>query len=90
MSAPTSEELETALKAAGQMREHGVDSFFLAKSLLSCHYQESYLLEVLNCAKLYLRNGMSEMDHSRLLKAIEKADKVKMYNAKKEEPALGL
>ncbi|VAX05612.1 hypothetical protein MNBD_GAMMA25-1059 [hydrothermal vent metagenome] len=84
MSAPTTEELSTALTAAGQMREHGVDSFFLAKSLLSCHYQELYLLEILNCAKLYLRNGMSEVDHSRLVKAIEKADKVKICNEKKK------
>ena len=90
MSTPTPKELVLALKTAGQMREHSIDSHFLAKSLLSCHYQEHYLQEVLHCAELYLRNGLSEIDHSRLVRAIEKARKAQMHNAKKEEPALGL
>ena len=90
MSTPRPEELALALKTAGQMREHGVDSHFLAKSLLSCHYQQQYLEEVLHCAELYLRNGLSEIDHSRLVRAIEKARKTQMRSAKKEEPALGL
>ena len=90
MSTPTPEEMAQALETAGKMRETGHDPHFLAKSLLNCHYQEQYLLDVLHCAELYLRNGLSEADHGHLVLAIEKARKIQLRSAKKEEPALGL
>ncbi|MCW9025177.1 MAG: hypothetical protein OQK73_10955 [Gammaproteobacteria bacterium] len=90
MTMPTDNELERALKTAGAMRETGTDPNFIAKSLLSCHYQQGFLLEVLRCAEVYLHSGLSEQEHRRLVLAIEHARKELLRNAKEDEPTLGI
>lgn len=90
MSKPTEEELEKALAEAGRMREAGEDTHFLAKALLNCHYQNSHLRDVLHAAEVYLRTGMAEHEHTRLLRAIEKAREADARSAKIERPQLGL
>lgn len=90
MTMPTNIELEQALNIAGLMRERGRDDAHLAKSLLSCHYLQGYLLEVFHSAEVYLRSGQSEQAHRKLLVAVERARKEISRNAKREGPALGL
>ena len=89
MSKPTQEELEMALSTARMMREQGDDPCYMAKSLLNCHYQSSYLREVLQAAQEYLR-GQSESAHTRLLRAVEKARQVDDRDTHVERPSLGL
>ena len=67
---PTQEELEMALATAKMMREQGDDPCYMAKALLNCHYQSSFLREVLQAAQEYLRAGQSESTHTRLLRAV--------------------
>ena len=90
MSKPTKEELELALATAKMMREQGDDPCHIAKSLLNCHYQSSFLREVLQAAQEYLRAGQSESAHTRLLRAVEKARQVDDRDAQVERPSLGL
>ncbi|MCG6886288.1 MAG: hypothetical protein LJE74_03690 [Proteobacteria bacterium] len=90
MPKPTEQELEQALTHAGRMRETGEDPHFLAKALLSCHYLNGYLVDVLRAAEDYIRTGLSEQEHTRLIKAIEKARAADDRSARVERPGLGL
>jgi enoyl-CoA hydratase/carnithine racemase len=91
MSKPTAQELAEALELAKQMREQGKDTHFIAKSLLSHHYRIGYLEEVLYTVERYLRSGMSENEHRRLLKALDKARQAEARTAKEiPEEGLGL
>jgi hypothetical protein len=90
MSKPTEQELKQALNAAGRMRETGNDPDFIAKALLNCHYLNGYLLEVMHAAEEYIRSGLAEREHTRLLKAIEKGRAADDRSARVERPDLGL
>ncbi|MDA3870115.1 MAG: hypothetical protein PF589_09265 [Gammaproteobacteria bacterium] len=90
MSKPSDEELESALKMAIQMREKGIDPFFLAKSLLNHNYRIGYLEKVLKAADRYLNRGMADSERVALLKVIEKAKDAESYTAKQERESFGL
>ncbi len=90
MGKPTDQELETALSEAKRLRESGQDAHFLGKALLNCHYQNQFLLEVLHAADHYLRSGMAEDEHTRLLRAIDKAHQADNRSAHREQSTIGL
>ena len=90
MSKPTREELEHALDKAKSMREEGMDPDFIAKSLLNCHYQASFLEQVLHAAERYINSGLGEREHTRLVQAINKARSVDEKSAKQNNQDLGL
>lgn len=90
MSKPTEQELLMALDQAKYLRESDQDTHFLGKALLNCNYQMGYLLDVFHAAERYLKSGMNEADHTRLLKAIEKARRIDDYTTHREHPDLGL
>jgi hypothetical protein len=90
MSKPTEQELASALELAKRMREQGKDPSFLAKSLLSHHYRLGYLEEVLRAVERYLRSGMAEEEHRRLLKVVERARQAEERTAKQSSDELGL
>ena len=90
MSKPSPEELELALDKAKLMRESGDDPDFIAKSLLNCHYQATYLQQVLYAAEHYLNSGLGEREHTRLIQAVNKAREVDQRSAKQEHQELGL
>lgn len=90
MGKPTEQELETALAEAKRLREAGADSHFLAKALLNCHYQNSFLLDVLHAAEHYLRSGMAEAEHTRLLRAIDTAHQAADRSAHRQQEIIGL
>jgi len=90
MSKPTHEELEHALEHAKSMRETGADPDFIAKSLLNCHYQASFLEQVLHAAEHYINSGLGEREHTRLVQAINKARSVDEKSAKQTHQDLGL
>ncbi|MDH5600736.1 MAG: hypothetical protein OEY78_05455 [Gammaproteobacteria bacterium] len=90
MSKPSLEELGHALEKAKSMRETGTDPDFLAKSLLNCHYQSSFLQQLLHAAEHYINSGLGEREHTRLIQAINKARKVDEKSAKLTHPDLGL
>ena len=82
MSKPSHEELEQALEAAKMMREEGQDPDYIAKSLLNCHYQSTYLQHVLHAAEHYINSGLGEFEHTRLIQAINNARDVDERSAK--------
>ncbi|MDH5370164.1 MAG: hypothetical protein OEW99_09065 [Gammaproteobacteria bacterium] len=90
MSKPSHDELQQALEAAKMMREQGQDPDFLAKSLLNCHYQSTYLEQVLHAAEHYLNTGLGEREHTRLIQAINKAREADELSAKQHHRDLGL
>lgn len=90
MAKPSKEELETALKMAGQMRDRDVDPFFIAKSLLSLNYRIDSLEEVLRTADKYINMGMSESGRTSLLRAIEKAKDLDSFTAHEQRDSFGL
>lgn len=90
MSKPTEQELQTALELAKQMREQGKDPSFLAKCLLNQHYRIGYLEAVLLAVERYLRSGMAEAEHQRLLKSVEKARQAEERTAKQNTDDWGL
>ena len=90
MSKPKSHELERALAVAKHMRETDQDHDFIAKSFLNCHYQFTYLEQVLHAAEHYMNSGQGEREHTRLVQAIEKAREVDERSAKQSHQDLGL
>lgn len=90
MSKPTPQESECALEKAKHMRETDQDPDFIAKSLLNCHYQSTYLEQVLHAAEHYINSGLGEREHTRLIQAISKAREVDERSAKQSHQELGL
>ena len=90
MSKPTEEELESALRMAAQMRDKKIDPFFIAKALLSHNYRIKYLEETLRSADRYINHGMSEQEHTRLIRTIEKAKDAESYTSIHERESFGL
>ena len=90
MSKPNPQELECALEKAKQMRETGDDADFLAKALLNCHYQSTFLQQVLHAAEHYINSGLGEREHTRLIQAINKARQIDERSAKRAHKDLGL
>jgi hypothetical protein len=73
MGVPTTEELQTALKQAAQMREHGEDPHHIAKALLNHNFRIEKLEKVMHAAELYFRSGNASQEHTKLVQAIEAA-----------------
>jgi hypothetical protein len=90
MSKPTEQEVAAALELAKRMREQGKDPQFIAKSLLSHHYRLGYLEDVLQAVERFLRSGMAEDEHQRLLKVVERARQAEERTAKQNSNELGL
>ena len=90
MSKPNPQELEHALEKAKYMLEMEQDHDFIAKSFLNCHYQSTYLQQVLHAAEHYINSGLGEREHSRLIQAINKAREIDERSAKQSHQDLGL
>lgn len=73
MGIPTPEEMDIALTEAARLREQGQDDFYLGKTLLNLNYRMGFLEDVLARADLYLHSGEGGVEHSELVKAIERA-----------------
>jgi len=90
MSKPTEDELALAIKSARLMREKDNDPFHLGKVLLHYHYHLRFLEEVKSCAEAYLRSGLEDAGHRRLVQAIDRLHREEDRSASRETPALGL
>lgn len=90
MGKPTEQQLETALTEAKRLREAGEDVHYLAKALLNCQYQHACLLDVLHAAERYLHSGLAEQEHTRLLRAIDKAREMDNRDSHREQETIGL
>ena len=90
MSKPTSIELSLALQKATEMKEHGADPDFLAKTLLNHHYRLAYLEDVLKAADRYMNHGMAEHERMLLLRSIEKAKQAEYRTAGEQHDNFGL
>lgn len=73
MGKPSPEQIQTALTEAAHLREQGKDDRYLGKTLLNMHYCMGFLEDVLDKADLYLHSGEGALEHTDLVKAIERA-----------------
>jgi hypothetical protein len=76
MGKPTDDELKQALAKAVDMREHGDDPDFLAKSLLNLNYRFNVWQKVIDATKRYLHSGHASTEHARLVSAMREAEKI--------------
>jgi hypothetical protein len=90
MGKPTETELKTALAKASEMREHGADRYFLAKSLLNMNYRINLLEKVLHFSELYIKTGNGTHEHSMLVKSIENYHISDHRSAGEDEESFGL
>jgi len=90
MPKPTDEELDIAIHKAIDMLEQNDDPFNLAQCLLSHNFRIKYLEEVLRTADRYINMGMSEQEHSHLIRAIQKAKDIESYTTHQEPVRFGL
>ena len=90
MSKPSEEELNIALKTAEQMRDKASDPFFIAKALLSHNYRIKNLEEVLLAADRYINLGMSDQEHTHLIRIIEKAKDAESFTSGHARDSFGL
>lgn len=75
MGVPDKEELETALREARRMREHGEDPHHLAKALLNFHYRYQLMEKVVDAARHFMHSGLAPHEHATLVRAIEAVEK---------------
>ncbi|HEB59958.1 MAG TPA: hypothetical protein ENJ01_12100 [Gammaproteobacteria bacterium] len=73
MSRPTAEEFHTALDAAREMRARGEDPYGLARCFDYLHERNLHLEQVFERVEHFLRSGMAEREHTRLMLSLEKA-----------------
>jgi len=85
MGIPTKEELKTALKYAALLREHGEDTYYLAKCLLNLNYRMKIYEDVLDKADLYLHSGEGAQEHAMLSNAIKLARQASLGPGEPEE-----
>ncbi len=80
MGKPSDSEFKQALDKAAEMREHGTDPDFIAKSLLNLNYRFDVWQRVISATKLYLHSGLSTREHSLLIKALQEAERLDDIN----------
>ena len=85
MSKPTPEEMHSALTEAARLREQGKDDFHLGKVLLNLNYRIRFLEDVLDKADLYLHSGEGAVEHSDLVKSIERARQAMMSSGEGDD-----
>lgn len=76
MGKPTEQELNHALEKAADMREHGQDPDFIAKSLLNLNYRFGIWQKVVDATKRYLHSGQASTEHARLVSALREAERL--------------
>lgn len=76
MGKPTQEELNHALEKAADMREHGQDPDFIAKSLLNLNFRFGVWQKVVDATKRYLHSGQASTEHARLVSALREAERM--------------
>jgi hypothetical protein len=76
MGKPTDDQLKQALAKAAEMREHGEDPDFLAKSLLNLNYRFAVWQKVIDATKRYLHAGHGSSEHARLVSAMREAERI--------------
>lgn len=74
MNRPSDVQFETALAEARRLREADEDVSSIGHVLLYLAHRGSYLEPVREAAQRYVHFGLGEAEHSRLLKALERAD----------------
>lgn len=68
---PTTVELDMALDAAERMRGADIDPHHLAKSLLYLHQRDQLLEKLLVRVELFIKFGLPEDEHARLVRLLE-------------------
>lgn len=87
---PTRDQLHQAAEAAERLRESGEDADFLAKSLLYLKHRNEHLEQVFEIAERYVKFGMDEGEHKRLVKAIDEARAAEWEETGEADENLGL
>lgn len=73
MSRPDEKQLDIALAEAERMRDQNEDPQYLARSLLYLARRDNVLERLQSAVEHYLNSGHGQMEHSRLIKALDEA-----------------
>lgn len=85
MGKPSEEQLKHALEKAAEMREHGEDPDFIAKSLLNINYRFGVWQKVIDATKRYLHSGQASTEHARLVSAMREAERMEAESEHAQE-----
>ena len=83
---PSDEQMRAALAQAQQLRDAGQDVNSLGHAFLYLIHRCEYLEKVRDASELYVRFGLAEAEHARLLKAL---DQVRLEEAREREDDQG-
>jgi hypothetical protein len=90
MKRPSEEQMKAAGDQAEQLRAAGQDVNSLGHAFLYLLHRCEYLEKVHEAAELYVRFGLAEAEHARLIKALDQARLEEAREREDEEGDLGL
>jgi hypothetical protein len=90
MKRPSEEQMKAAGGQAEQLRAAGQDVNSLGHAFLYLLHRCEYLEKVHEAAELYVRFGLAEAEHARLIKALDQARLEEAREREDEEGDLGL
>jgi acyl-CoA thioesterase FadM len=82
--------MQAALTQAQQLRDAGQDVNSLGHAFLYLMHRCEYLEKVHQAAELYIRFGLAEVEHTRLVKALDQARTEEAREREEEAGDLGL
>lgn len=90
MKRPSDEQMKAARTQAEQLRAAGQDVNSLGHAFLYLLHRCDYLEKVHEAAELYVRFGLAEAEHTRLVKALDEARIEEAREREDDEGDLGL
>lgn len=91
MARPSAEEMHTALTVAREMRARNEDPYGLARCFDYLHERNVHLEKVFEQVEHFLRSGMAEREHTRLMLVLDKAREAEhRWVHEDEDGSLGL
>jgi hypothetical protein len=90
MSRPSKQQLEIALAEAERLRDLDEDRTHMAQSLLFLHRRDEVLEHLLEAVEHYLNSGHGQIEHARLIKAVDAARHQLWEESAAHDPDFGL
>lgn len=90
MSIPTRQEMDTALAEAERLRDQEIDVSHLGKCLLYLSRRDEVLERLLTAVEHYLNSGHAQLEHGRLIQAVDAARHQMWQESRNETPDFGL
>lgn len=90
MSIPSRQELDIALAEAERLRDQDIDVHHLGKCLLYLSRRDEVLERLLDAVEHYLNSGHAQLEHGRLIQAVDAARHQMWEEGRNETTNFGL